>query len=120
MPLLLGVALMTGAVAIDDRRERLQASDLRDIEALRSQLDSVQGRLAAATSPEDSARFAASISMRTSLLARREFHVPSRQDAIDRWWDWNGAGTWLAACGAGLLLLALVTYRRQKTSAHPA
>jgi TonB family protein len=113
VPLLLGLTCVALAVAIDVQRQRIQASDVADVTALRAQLDSVKAVATAVTSPADSVRLATSVADRTRLLARREFHVPSRQAAIDGWWAWRGPGTLLMACGALLVLMAVITWRRR-------
>jgi hypothetical protein len=45
--------------------------------------------------------------------------VPSRQAAIDGWWAWSGPGTLIAACGAALVLVSLLQYRRPVNSGPP-
>ena len=103
--LLCGLAFIGGAVLINLQQRALQADDIRDIARLRAQLDSVRAALGRASSGLDSTRLTRSVSDRTYLLGRREFHVPSRQAAIDAWWTTRGLGSILIL--AGLLLLAL-------------
>jgi hypothetical protein len=107
VPLLLGLAFITGAVAMSVQQRALQRDDVRDIEGLRSELDSVRRALARAGTGTDSARLAESLSGRTYILGRREFHVPSRQAAIDGWWTLTGPGTALSAVGALFLFVAV-------------
>lgn len=114
MPLLLGVALIAGAITLNVQRARIHADDVRGVRALRAELDSVRALASAATSREDSTQLAGIVARRAAMLARREFHVPSRQEAIDGWWSHRGPGTLIAACGAGLVALSLLQFRRSR------
>lgn len=112
VPLLLGLGFIAGAIAIDRQQRALQRGDVRDIAGLRVELDSVRSALARASTSSDSARLAESVSARTYILGRREFHVPSRQAAIDGWWALTGTGTLLTAVGALLVVAAALSGRR--------
>jgi hypothetical protein len=114
IPLLRGLAFIGGAVAINVQQRALQRDDLRDIAGLRAELDSVRSALARATAAPDSVRLEESIAGRTYILGRREFHVPSRQEAIEGWWALTGPGTALSAVGALLLVAAAFSGRVQE------
>jgi uncharacterized membrane protein len=115
VPLLIGLAIIGGAVAINVQQRSLQRSDVRDIAGLRAELDSVRSALARAATGPDSVRLAESIAGRTYMLGRREFHVPSRQESIDGWWTLTGPGTALSAVGALLLVVAALSNVRKRT-----
>jgi hypothetical protein len=115
IPLLLGLAFIGGAVAINVQQRALQRNDVSDIAGLRAELDSVRSALARASAAPDSVRLAESIAGRTYILGRREFHVPSRQEAIEGWWALTGPGTALSAVGA--LLLVVAAFLRSADSA---
>lgn len=106
VPLLLGLAFIAGAIAINSQQRTLQRHDVRDIGGLRVELDSVRSALARTSGGPDSARLAESVAGRRYMLMRREFHVPSRQEAIDTWWSLTGPGTLLSALGALFLMIA--------------
>ena len=116
VPLLLGLAFITGAVAINLQQRALQRDDVRDIAGLREELDSVRFALARAKAKPDSIRLAESIAGRTYILGRREFHVPSRQEAIDGWWTLTGPGSALSAVGALFLAAAAASSRRARAA----
>ncbi len=105
IPLLLGLAFVGGAIAIHRQQQALQRADVRDIAGLRAELDSVRAAVARAPAGSDSARLLRSVAERTYILGRREFHVPSRQATIDRWWTLSGPGS--ASAVVGVLLLAI-------------
>lgn len=111
VPLLLGLAFIAGAIAINAQLRATQRADVRDIDALRVELDSVRSALSRTTAGPEAVRLAESVSSRTAILGRREFHVPSRQASIDGWWSLTGVGTVLSAVGALFLLLAVVSGR---------
>lgn len=112
VPVLLGLALVAGAVRINVQQRALQRDDVRDITALRAELDSVGAELSRAASSADSSRLARSVTDRTARLGWREFHVPSRQAAIDGWWTLTGPGTLLSIVGALLVTLGVLAARR--------
>lgn len=116
VPLLLGVALIAGAVAINLQQRALQRGDVRDIAGLRVELDSVRVALERASAGADSVRLAESVAAREYILARREFHLPSRQAAIDGWWTLTGPGTLLSAIGALLVVAATYSTRRARAA----
>ena len=116
VPLLLGLAFIAGAVAIDVQQRALQRDEVRDIAALRVELDSVRSALAQASASADSVRLAGNVALRTYFLGRREYHVPPRQAAIDRWWTLTGAGTLICAVGALLVVVAAVAGRRARAA----
>jgi hypothetical protein len=116
VPLLIGLAIIGGAVAINVQQRALQRSDVRDIAGLRAELDSVRSALARASTSPDSLRLAESVAGRTYILGRREFHVPPRQESIDGWWTLTGQGTALSAVGALLLVVAALSGRRKRTA----
>ena len=116
VPVLLGLALVAGAVGINVQRRQVQRDDVRDITALRAELDSVGTELSRAASSADSSRLARSVADRTARLGYREFHVPSRQEAIDGWWTLTGPGTLLSIVGALLVTLGVVDARRRPAS----
>ena len=109
VPLILGLAFIAGAVVTNVQQREVQRADMRDIAGLRAELDSVHIALARASSGADSARLAKSVADRTYILGRREFHVPSRQEAIDGWWNLRGPGTLLCVVGALFIALAVAT-----------
>lgn len=111
VPLLLGLACIAGAVAINVQQRVLQRDDVRDIAGLRAELDSVRSALARVKGSADSTRLSESVASRTYILQRREFHVPSRQASIDGWWTLTGPGTLLSAVGALLVGAALAGRR---------
>jgi hypothetical protein len=114
IPFLLGVVLVGGAVAIHRQQQAIQRADLRDIAGLRAELASERAALTSAPAGSDSARLAPSVAARTYLLGRREFHVPSRQENIDRWWTLSGPGTMLTLVGGILLALAAGAHIRAR------
>lgn len=114
VPVLLGLALVAGAVGINLQQRALQRDDVRDITALRAELDSVSAQLSRPASSADSSRLARSVTDRTARLGWREFHVPSRQEAIDGWWTLTGPGTILTIVGALLVTLGVVAARRRR------
>jgi hypothetical protein len=114
IPLALGVAFIAGAVLINVQQRGLQRDDVRDVAGLRTELDSVQAALKSATTGADSTSLSESISQRTYVLGRREFHIPSRQEAIDTWWSLTGPGVVLTFVGALFVVLAEVTRRRAR------
>lgn len=116
VPVLLGLALVAGAVGIHVQQRALQRDDVRDITALRAELDSVGSELSRAASSTDSSRLARSVTDRTARLGWREFHVPSRQEAIDGWWTLTGPGTILTIVGALLVTLGVVAARRGRVA----
>ncbi len=109
--LLIGLAFMAGAVLINLQQRALQADDIRGVAKLRAELDSVRAELGRASSVVDSTRLTRSVSERTYLLGRREFHVPSRQVAIDEWWSTRGLGSVLMLAGVLFLALAALAGR---------
>jgi hypothetical protein len=115
VPVLLGLAFIAGAIGINVQQRRIQEGDVRDIGKLRAELDSVSLRLSRASSAADSAVLGASVADRTQRLQWREFHVPSRQAAIDGWWSLTGPGTGLAVVGALLVGLGAVAGWRART-----
>lgn len=112
VPLLLGIAFAAGAVAIDLQQRAIQGADRRDVMSLRAELDSVRAALGAASTAADSIRLRADVERRFEMLKRREFHIPSRQEAIDGWWRPVGPGVLLAAVGLLLIGLAGAQWRR--------
>ena len=114
VPLLLGLAFVAGAIAISAQLRALQRDDVRDIGGLRAELDSVRHALTLVSSSADSVRLAESIAGRTYMLGRREFHLPTRQEAIDGWWTLRGPGTALSVVGALFLVIAAVSGRRAR------
>lgn len=116
VPLLLGLAFIAGAIATNSQQRTLQLNDVRDIDGLRAELDSAGSALARArkSGEPDSARLAVSVAERTNNLQRREFHVPSRQEAIDRWWTLTGPGTVFSTVGALFIVIAALTRRRAR------
>ena len=82
-----------------------------DFHALRVELDSVRAVLTRTSAGPEAVRLAESVSARTAMLGRREFHVPTRQESIDGWWSLTGVGTVLSAVGALFLLLAALSGR---------
>jgi hypothetical protein len=116
VPLLLGLAFIAGAIAINVQQRALQRDDVRDIAGLRSELDSVRSALARVNDSADSVRLVESVAARTYILGRREFHVPSRQAAIDEWWTLTGPGTLLSAVGALLVVAAALSGRRARAA----
>lgn len=119
VPVLLGLALVAGAVGINLQQRALQRGDVRDITALRAELDSVRAELSRAAAGADSSRLARSVTDRTMRLEWREFHVPSRQEAIDGWWTLTGPGTILSLVGALLVTLGVVHARRGRGANAP-
>ncbi len=109
VPLTLGAVFIVGAIGIDLQLRATQRGDLRDVAALRTQLDSVTATLGSAATPADSARISAVVESRTQLLARREFHLPTRQETLDRWWTITGGG--MLATVLGVVLLAAGVFR---------
>ncbi|MFN0099638.1 MAG: hypothetical protein ACKVS7_13255 [Gemmatimonadaceae bacterium] len=114
VPLILGVVFIAGAVAMHVQQRAVQRDDVRDIAGLRAELDSVRAEHTRAGTRADSVRLAESIAGRKYILGRREFHVPSRQEAIDTWWALTGPGTALSAVGALFLAAALLAGRRAR------
>ncbi len=114
--MILGLAFIAGAVAIDMQQRALQRDDVRDIAVLRAQLDSVRAAHARAITRPDSVRLAGAIAGRTYSLGRREFRVPSRQAAIDGWWTLTGPGTALGVVGALFLVAAALAGRRARAA----
>jgi len=114
VPALVGVALIAGAIAIQVQQRGIQEGDVRDVTRLRTELDSVRAALSLAASAADSAALAGSVADRTQMLQRREFHVPSRQAAIDGWWGLTGPGTALAVAGALLVALGAAARSRAR------
>ncbi|MEX2181616.1 MAG: hypothetical protein WD771_06200 [Gemmatimonadaceae bacterium] len=96
----LGLAFIAAAIAIPAQQRATQRGEVREIAALRAELDSVHAALVRARTPPDSALLAESIAGRTYLLGRREYHVQARQPTIDDWWTFRGPGTLLSAFGA--------------------
>lgn len=116
VPMILGLAFIAGAVAIDMQQRALQRDDVRDIAGLRAQLDSVRAAHARAITRPDSVRLAEAIAGRMYSLGRREFHVPSRQAVIDGWWTLTGPGTALGVVGALFLVAAALAGRRARAA----
>lgn len=116
VPLLLGLALIAGAIAIQVQRRTLHTADVRDISRLVEELDSVRIALSRASVGSDSVRLAKSIVGRTYIIGRREFHVPTRQESIDEWWTLTGAGTLFSVVGVLLIAVAIADRRRARTS----
>ena len=111
VPLLLGLGFIAGAIAMNAQQRATQRADVRDIDALRVELDSVRAVLTRTSAGPEAVRLAESVSARTAMLGRREFHVPTRQESIDGWWSLTGVGTVLSAVGALFLLLAALSGR---------
>ena len=116
VPLLLGLAFIAGAIAIQVQQRALQAADVRDIRALVGELDSVRLALSRASVGSDSVRLARSIAQRTYVLGFREFHVPTRQEAIDRWWTLTGPGTLFSVVGVLFIAAAIAASRRARAA----
>lgn len=116
VPLLLGLAFIAGAIAIQVQQRALQTADVHDIAELVAELDSVRFALSRASVGPDSLRLAKSVSERTHLLGRREFHVPSRQEAIDGWWTLTGPGTLFSVVGVLFIAAAAATNRRDRAA----
>lgn len=114
--LLLGLAFIAGAIAINVQQRALQRDDVREITGLRGELDSVRSALARVSDRADSVRLVESVAARTYSLEHREFHVPSRQAAIDGWWTLTGPGTLLSAVGVLLLAAAALSGRRARAA----
>ncbi len=112
VPMILGVALIIGAVLINANLRGLQEGDVRDIGRLRLELDSTRAALRRATNAADSSRLSVSVADRKQRLEYREFHVPTRQETIDGWWGVTGAGSVLVVVGLGLIALGVVASRR--------
>lgn len=115
VPLILGAALLAGAVAGQRQQVALQREDVSGIEALRSRLDSVQRAAALAVGGPDSVRLAKEVAERKYYLARREFHVAPRQERIDAWWSVSGPGTLLAVGAVLLWGIAWWTWHRGRS-----
>jgi hypothetical protein len=111
VPLIIGIAFLSGAVYAGAERRRTHEADVRDILALRRELDSTRAALHRAASVADSVRLAKSAENREYILRRREFHVAPRAEAIALWWSPTGPGTLLAAIGAMLVLAAYFSRR---------
>ena len=116
VPLLLGLAFIAGAIAIQVQQRALQAADVRDIRALVGELDSVRLALSRASVGSDSVRLAKSIAQRTYVLGFREFHVPTRQEAIDGWWTLTGPGTLFSVVGVLLIAATIAASRRARAA----
>lgn len=114
VPLTLGLAVVAGAVAINVQQRTLQRDDMREIAGLRAELDSVRAVHVQASNGTESGRLAESVARRKYLLEQREYHVASRQAAIDSWWTLTGTGTAWSAVGALLLAAAALVGRRAR------
>ena len=112
VPVILGVAVIVGAVLIDANLRGMQEGDVRDIGLLRQELDSTGAALARASTAADSTRLSASVADRTQRLQRREFHVPTRQETIDGFWGLTGAGTVMVIVGLGFIAIGAIAWRR--------
>lgn len=114
VPVVLGLALVAGMIGINVQQRALQRDDVRDITALRLELDSVRAEFSRAASSADSSRLERSVTDRTARLGWREFHVPTRQESIDGWWSLTGPGTLLTVVGVILIALGVVAGRRRR------
>ena len=114
---ILGLAFVGSAIALNIYQRRLHQEDVRGIAALRVVLDSTRRGLAAATTRADSTRLTEQISARTEGITQREYHVPRRQADLAHWWQPTGPGTILVAFGTVMVIGGLVLNRRRKPGA---
>lgn len=105
--LILGIAVVVGAVVGDVNSRRLQIGRAKDIRLLRTELDSTRGALAVATSAADSTRLAASVADRTRLVASREAHASGGASTATRPWSLSGPSAVFATAGVAVIALAI-------------
>lgn len=80
--ILLGGLAMVASFAIYGNDRNLLQNDLADIGRMRSILDSNRAQLARATTAAESTTHIGQIRSREAGIARREFHVPLRQERV--------------------------------------
>lgn len=115
--LIVGAALIAGAIVSRSVWMQSHEADLRGIATLRTRLDSTRAALAAATTAADSSRLVPEVAEREFYLNRRAFHTPLRQETLDAWWSLRGPGTLLATLGTFCLALAgILAVRRRHAS----
>lgn len=110
--ILLGCLAMLSSLAIYRNDRNLLQNDLVDIGRMRTIVDSSRAQLARATTAAESTTLADQIRAREAGIARREFHVPLRQERVTGWWRPAGPGTWSMVIGAALTIAGLVALRR--------
>jgi hypothetical protein len=80
VPLIIGIAFLSGAVYAGAERRRTHEADVRDILALRRELDSTRAALHRAASVADSVRLAVNS---TSRRAPRRSHCGGRRRVLE-------------------------------------
>lgn len=112
--ILVGSLAVLSSVAIYLNDRHILENDRVDIGRMRTIVDSSRAQLARATTAADSTTFADQIGAREAGIARREFHVPLRQERVTGWWRPAGPGTWSMVIGATLTIAGLATLRQTK------
>lgn len=106
--LVLGLGLITSAVAVQARRRDRLEHEHRSLVELQRRLDVATDSLRRATTALDSAAAEQLVVDRTYWLGRRAYHVPPLDERVANWWTLTGPGTILALLGT-LLSLAGAT-----------
>jgi hypothetical protein len=105
--LVLGIAVVVGAVVGDLRSRALQLGRAEDIRLLRVELDSTRRALAVATTAADSARLTTSVAERTRLLGSRMVHASGGPSSTGNRWSLSGPSAVFGTAGVAILALAI-------------
>lgn len=112
-----GCFVVLSSIALNVNDRHLLENDLVDIGRMRTILDSSRALQARATTAAESSTVRIQIEGREAGIARREFHVPLRQERVDGWWRAAGPGTLSVVFGAMLAIAGIGALRREKKAA---
>ena len=112
--ILLGGLAMLSSFGIYGNDRNLLQSDLVDIARMRTIADSSHAQLARAATAAESTSLADQIRAREAGIARREFHVPLRQERVTGWWRPAGPGTLSLVFGVLSTIAGIVSLRQRK------
>lgn len=112
--IVVGCLAMLSSLAMFVNDRHILDGDLVDIGRMRTIVDSSRAQLARATTAAESTTHVDQIRSREAGIARREFHVPLRQERVDRWWQPLGPGTVSVVIGTLFTIAGLASLRRGK------
>jgi hypothetical protein len=115
--ILLGCLAMLSSLAMYANDRHLLENDLVDIGRMRTIVDSNRAQLARATTAAESTKYVDQIRSRGAGIARRQFHVPLRQERVTGWWRPAGPGTLSIVIGALLTVAGFAILRPTKRTA---
>lgn len=115
--ILTGCLVVLSAITMNVNDRHLLENDLIDIGRMRTILDSSRALRSRSTTAAESTAVGRQIESREAGIARREFHVPLRQERVDGWWRPVGLGTLSVVFGALLTIAGLGALRRGKSAA---